>query len=190
MYGYVKDDKIVETFANAKAITIDNITHPAQIFTAWSEAELNAIGIYKVNAGVMGDDRFETTSSPSYTWDSTNKEINTSYTITDKTLADLKTQAITDTNNTAYKLIKRVSWLVERNIFDSSKAIPDSVKNYVIAIQKDADDISTEITNASNMSTYKAIFTDELNTDGSVKTVNRFNRWTSENTVTSYLRET
>ena len=105
MYGYVKDDKIVETFSSPKAMVVDDITYSAQIFTAWSDAELNAIGIYKVNAGVMGDERFETTSSPSYTWDSTKKEINTTYTKSDKTLSDLKAQAIIDTNMTANTLI-------------------------------------------------------------------------------------
>ena len=188
MYGYVKDDKIVETFSSPKAMVVDDITYSAQIFTAWSEAELNAIGIYKVNAGAMGDERFETTSSPSYTWDSTKKEINTTYTKSDKTLSDLKAQAIIDTNMTANTLISRVSWLVERSIYDSSKAIPDDVKTYVAAIRKDADDIKTAITNAGDMSAYKAIFADEMNSDGSVKTINRFNRWTSESSITEYLR--
>lgn len=188
MYGYVKDDKIVETFSSPKAMVVDNITYSAQIFSAWSDAELNAIGIYKVNAGALGDERFETTSSPSYTWDSTKKEINTTYTKSDKTLSDLKAQAIIDTNNTACTLISRLGWLVERSIYDSSKAIPDAVKTYVTAIRKDADDITTEITNASDMTAFKAIHTDELNSDGSIKTVNRFNRWTSESTVKTYIR--
>ncbi len=188
MYGYVKDNKIVETFANPKAMVVDDITYSAQIFTSWSESELNAIGIYKVKDGDMGDDRFETTSKPTYAWDSTKKEINSNYTITDKNLSDLKTQAIIDTNITANTLISRVSWLVERSIYDSSKAIPDDVKTYVAAIRKDADDIKTAITNAGDMSAFKAIFADEMNSDGSVKTVNRFNRWTSESSITEYLR--
>jgi hypothetical protein len=78
--------------------------------------------------------------------------------------------------------------LVERSIYDSSKAIPDAVKTYVTAIRKDCDDIETAIDNASDMAAFKALYTDEFNSDGSVKTVNRINRWTTDTTVIDYIR--
>ena len=77
---------------------------------------------------------------------------------------------------------------MERSIYDSSKAIPDAVKTYVTAIRKDCNDIETAINDASDMTAFKALYADELNSDGSVKTVNRINRWTSDSTVTEYIR--
>ena len=38
------------------------------------------------------------------------------------------------------------------------------------------------------MAAFKALYTDEYNSDGSVKTVARVNRWTSDSTVTAYIR--
>ena len=38
------------------------------------------------------------------------------------------------------------------------------------------------------MDAFKALYVDELNSDGSIKTVNRINRWTSDSTVTAYIR--
>ena len=211
MWAYVKSNKIEEIIARPKDMIISDVRHSRKIFTAWTWAELNAIGIYTVEAGTKGDDIFEITSSPTYTFNSKNKKVTTTYTKTDRALDDaeakdtsgknildvngdklinygLKTIAKNNTNTMAHFLISRFSWLVERNIYDNSKTIPDAVKTYVAAIQKDADDIVTAITNAKDMKAFKALYTDELNSDGTVKTVNRINRWTSDSTVKIYIR--
>ena len=211
MWAYIKDNKIEEIIARPKDMVIDDIRHSRSIFTAWTWDELNAIGIYTVVAGAQGDDRFEITSNPTYTFDSSNKKVTTKYTTSDKALDDanakdesgndlkdaegnqvidygLKTLAKNHCKITANGLIARFNWLVERSIYDSSKAIPDAVKTYVAAIRTDCTDIETAITNASDMTAFKALYADELNSDGSVKTVNRINRWTSDSTVKEYIR--
>ena len=211
MWAYIKDNKIEEIIARPKDMVIDDIRHSRIIFTAWTWDELNAIGIYTVEAGAQGDDRFEITSNPTYTFDSSNKKVTTKYTTSDKALDDanakdesgndlkdaegnqvidygLKTLAKNHCKITANGLIARFNWLVERSIYDSSKAIPDAVKTYVAAIRTDCTDIETAITNASDMTAFKALYADELNSDGSVKTVNRINRWTSDSTVKEYIR--
>ena len=211
MWAYIKDNKIEEIIARPKDMVIDDIRHSRRIFTAWTWDELNDIGIYTVEAGAQGDDRFEITSNPTYTFDSSNKKVTTKYTTSDKALDDanakdesgndlkdaegnqvidygLKTLAKNHCKITANGLIARFNWLVERSIYDSSKAIPDAVKTYVAAIRTDCTDIETAITNASDMTAFKALYADELNSDGSVKTVNRINRWTSDSTVKEYIR--
>ena len=211
MWAYIKDNKIEEIIARPRDMVIDNIRHPRRIFSAWTWDELNAIGIYTVEPATQGDSRFETTSQPTYTFDSSNKKVTTKYTTTDKALDDseakdddgknildddgnkiinygLKTLAKNLCKSQANELIARFNWLVERSIYDSSKAIPDAVKTYVAAIRTDCSDIETAITNASDMTAFKALYADELNSDGSIKTVNRINRWTSDSTVTDYIR--
>ena len=100
----------------------------------------------------------------------------------------LKTLEKNQCKITANELIARFNWLVERSIYDSSKAIPDAVKTYVAAIRTDCGEIETAITNASDMDAFKALYTDELNSDNTVKTVARVNRWTSDSTVKTYIR--
>ena len=176
MWGYVKDNKVEEIIRFPKTIVIDDIKHPRAIFNTWSWEELNTIGIYEVvDSGSKGDDKFEYTSQPTYTFSSKNKNITTSYTITEKLLDDenaknedgsdmkdpitgeqvinygLKTEAIEQTKKTAYSLISRFNWLVERSIYDSSKSIPDSVKTYVASIRADSDAIETAIKGATTM---------------------------------------
>ena len=211
MWAYIKDNKIEEIIARPKDMVIDDVRHSRRIFTAWTWDELNAIGIYTVEAGTQGDDRFQTTSDPTYTYSASGKKVTTAYTTSDRALDDanakdgsgndlkdaegnqvidygLKTLAKNQCKITANELIARFNWLVERSIYDSSKAIPDAVKTYVAAIRTDCADIETAITNASDMAAFKALYTDELNSDGTVKTVNRINRWTSDSTVETYIR--
>ena len=212
MWAYIKDNKIEEIIARPKDMVIDDVRHSRRIFTAWTWDELNAIGIYTVEVGTQGDDRFEITSSPTYTYSSSNKKVTTAYTTTDRALDDanaknedgsdmkdpitgeqvinygLKTLAKNLAKTQANNYISRFNWLVERSIYDSSKAIPDAVKTYVAAIRTDCNDIETAITNASDMDAFKALYTNEYNSDGTIKTVNRINRWTSDSTVQDYIR--
>ena len=211
MWAYVKDNKIEEIIARPKTMVIDDIRHPSRIFSAWSTNDLNSIGIYIVEQGSQGDSRFEITSQPTYTFDSSNKKVTTKYTTTNKSLDDveakddsgnnildangdkiinygLKTLAIKKCKTQANNYIKQFNWLVERSIYDNSKTIPDAVKTYVAAIRTDCAEIETAITNASDMTAFKALYTDELNSDGSIKTVARVDRWTSNSTVTDYIR--
>ena len=48
MFALVEDGKITQMPKGNKGITIDGTQYPASIYTLWSEAERNAIGIYTV----------------------------------------------------------------------------------------------------------------------------------------------
>ena len=211
------DNSIAEIIRFPRNITINNVQHSRKIFTTWSWAELNAIGIYQVvDSGTKGDDRFQYTSQPTYTFNASDNNVTTSYTLTDKALADanavdedgnnlldedgnqiinygLKTQAKEQAKKTANSLISRFNWLVERSIYDSSKAIPSAVSTYVAAIRTDCGDIETAIDGASDMTAFKALYQDTYNYDSdgeitSVNTVARVNRWTDDDTVKTYIR--
>ena len=213
MWGYVKDNKVQEIIKYPRTfIDTDNIKHPRAIFNTWTWEQLNTIGLYEVvDSGSKGNDKFEYTSQAQYSFSSKNKNIITSYTITEKALDDteakdedgknildedgnkiinygLKTQAIEQTKRTAYSLISRFNWLVERSIYDSSKTIPDAVKSYVASIRADSDAIETAIKGATTMKKFKALYDNEYNEDGTIKTQNRMGRWTDDKTVKKYIR--
>ena len=192
-------------------MVIDNITHSRRIFTAWSWTELNNIGIYTVEDGTKGNDNFEYTSQPTYTYSASGKKVNTAYTTTDKALDDveakdedgkkildekgnntytygLKTQAKEKAKQQANSLINRFNWLVERSIYDSSKSIPDAVKTYVAAIRTDCANIEKAIDDASDMSAFRKLYDWEYNEDGSVKTIAPIQNWSDDYDVKSYIR--
>ena len=216
MWALIKNNKIEEIIRFPKTMVIDDVTHSRRIFTSWSWIELNKIGIYTVENGTKGDDNFEITSQPTYTYSASGKKVTTAYTTTDKVLDDseakdedgknildekgnktynygLKTQAKEKAKQQANSLINRFNWLVERSIYDSSKSIPNAVKTYVAAIRTDCANIEKAIDDASDMAAFKALYQDTYNYDSnknivSVKEVARVNRWTDDYDVKSYTR--
>ena len=211
MWAYVKSNKIEEIIRFPKTMVIDNITHSRRIFTSWSWTELNNIGIYTVEDGTKGNDNFEVTSQPTYTFSSSNKKVTTAYTKTDRVLTDTNNvdedgKAITDykgnqtvtlglksiaknkAKEQANGLIKRFNWLVERLAYDNSKTIPSAVSTYVAAIRTDCANIETAIDNASDMAAFKKLYDWEYNSDGSVKTIAPIQNWSDDYDVKSYIR--
>ena len=211
MWALIKDNKIEEIIKFPKTMVIDDVTHSRRIFTAWTWDELNAIGIYTVEAGTQGDDRFEITSSPTYTYSASGKKVTTAYTTTDKTLTDtnnvdedgkaildykgnqtvtlgLKSIAKNQAKETANSLIKQFNWLVERSIYDSSKTIPSAVGTYVGDIKTDCAAIEAAIDAASDMAAFKALYEDTRDSDGNVTEVARINRWSDDYDVKEYVR--
>ena len=217
MWAYIKDNKIEQIYQRPKSLVIGEVRYPSNMFTKYTDAEKAAIGIYPVeDSGTKGNDRFENTSGPTYTWSASDKKVTTSYTITEKSLIDveakdesgnnildekgnktynygLKTQAKNLAKQQANNYIARFNWLVERSIYDSSKAIPDAVKTYVAAIKTDCAEIETAIDNASDMSEFKALYQAIYNYDSdgeitSIKTEARINRWSDDYDVQTYIR--
>ena len=212
MWALIKDNKIEQIYQRPKSLVIGEVRYPSNMFTKYTDAEKAAIGIYPVeDSGTKGNDRFENTSGPTYTWSASDKKVTTSYTITEKSLVDveakdedgnnildekgnktynygLKTLAKNLAKKQANTYIARFNWLVERSIYDSSKAITDVVKTYVAAIKTDCANIETAIDNASDMAAFKKLYDWEYNEDGSVKTIAPIHNWSDDYDVQQYVR--
>ena len=211
MWAYVTDNTIQEIIRFPKSMVIDNVRHPRAIFTAWSWTELNAVGIYTVEAGTQGDDRFEITSQPTYAFDSSNKKVTTTYTKTDKALADsnavdddgnavldrkgnqvvnlgLKSIAKNKCKTQANGLIKRFNWLVERYTYDNSKTIPSAVSTYVTNVRNSCTTICNAIDNSADMAAFKALHYDTRDSDGNITAVATLNNWPDDYDVQTYER--
>ena len=212
MWAYIKDNKIEQIYQRPKSLMLGEVRYPSNMFTKYTDAEKAAIGIYPVeDSGTKGNDRFEYTSQATYTWSASDKKVTTSYTITEKSLVDieakdesgnnildekgnktynygLKTLAKNLAKQQANNYIARFNWLVERSIYDSSKAIPDAVKTYVAAIKTDCANIETAIDNASDIAAFKKLYDWEYNEDGSVKTIAPIHNWSDDYDVQQYVR--
>ena len=211
MWAYVTGNTIQEIIRFPKSMVIDNVRHPRAIFTAWSWTELNNIGIYTVEPGTKGDDRFEITSSPTYAFDSSNKKVTTTYTKTDKALADsnavdedgnavldrkgnqvvnlgLKSIAKNRCKTQANGLIKRFNWLVERYTYDNSKTIPSAVSTYVTNVRNSCTTICNAIDNSADMAAFKALYNDTYDSDGNITAVATINNWPDDYDIKTYER--
>ena len=211
MWAYVTGNTIQEIIRFPKSMVINDVRHPRTIFTAWSWTELNNIGIYTVEPGTKGDDRFEYTSQPTYAFDSSNKKVTTTYTKTDKALADsnavdedgnpvlddhdnqvvilgLKSIAKNKCKTQANDLIKRFNWLVERYIYDNSKTIPSAVSTYVTNVRNSCTTICNAIDNSADMAAFKALYNDTYDSDGNLTAVATIRNWPDDYDIKTYER--
>ena len=105
-----------ETFGTIKtprALTVDGIQHPSNIFRAWTKPELLAIGIAPARVDVP-DSRYYNTGAESYTF--TDGEWVISYATTEKDVADLKKELISKIRANVGSVLAPSDWRVVREV--------------------------------------------------------------------------
>ena len=118
-----------ETFGTIKtprALTVNGIQHPSNIFRAWTKPELLAIGIAPARVDVP-DSRYYNTGAESYTF--TDGEWVISYATTEKDVASLKSDVIGKINAYVGSLLSSSDWRVIREA-DGGTAMSDEWRTY------------------------------------------------------------
>ena len=211
MWAYIKDNKIEEIIRFPKAMVIDGVKHPRQIFTAWTAAEKKAIGILPVTPGTKLDDRFYISNNETYAIASNGNSVvgtitkakNKSLTDTNEVNADgskmldekgnqvvtpgLRTIEKEKADATAHDMLSKFSWLVERKI-TADVAIPSEVTTFMASVRTAHKSIHDSIDACNSISKFVAIHTDEYNADGSLKTIAKVNDWPDDYDIKSYYR--
>ena len=162
MWALVKGGKVDTFYGGARAVTINGIKYPKEMFTLYSVAEKKAIGIYNIVRKEQPDADLYQVGVPSYVYDSDNDVVNETFDITEKTInmtqykADYKHNAA----ETAHGILLPYAWLMERYVFDNTKAIPDAVKSYIASVRTHCDTICTAADSCSDLDDLKAVMAD------------------------------
>ena len=114
------------TIRTPRALTVDGIQHPSNIFRAWTKPELLAIGIAPARVETP-DSRYYNTGAESYTF--TDGEWVISYATTEKDVADLKKDLIAKIKAHVGSLLSSSDWRVIREA-DGGTAMSDAWKTY------------------------------------------------------------
>ena len=71
MFALVESGSITKYFSGNKGVTINGVQHPRTIFTLWTEAERNAIGVYtvEIDESKKKDGKWYNNTSISYSFD-------------------------------------------------------------------------------------------------------------------------
>jgi len=91
----------------------------------------------------------------------------------------LKTTWVAQTKRTANAKLAVHDWYVTRKA-EKSTAIPSSVTTYRDAVRTKCAEIETALNGATDLAAFMALFEDERNLDGSVKTIAKINDWPDE----------
>tara|TARA_B100000073_G_scaffold290743_1_gene253540 strand:+ start:243 stop:851 length:609 start_codon:yes stop_codon:yes gene_type:complete len=190
MFALVESGSITKYFSGDKGVTIDGIQHPKTIFTLWTEAERNAIGVYtvEIDESKKKDEKWYINTNITYTFsggkvtgsygDATARaHADTLFTAQDETdglgtegdvkTEGLKTRLIRDIKKQAESELNRTDWYVTRKS-EKDTAIPGSITTHRDAVRTKQAAMETSITNASDTPALETLYTYTEQEDGSV----------------------
>ena len=173
MWCVVKADQVTQIVHKAKAVRIDDVNHPATIFTSWSASELKDIGVYPYSETRV-DERFYEYSDFQYTigsdavtgaWKTKTAKSMDDVTKDEVIYPGLKSIWITSTKDTAKSLLAQTDWYVTR-LAEKTTAISSKVSTYRDKVRAACDKIETAIKACSDVAALEAMFVVPVDSDG------------------------
>jgi hypothetical protein len=190
MFALVESGSITKFLNGNKGIQIGDLKYSRSIYTLWTEAERNAIGIYEVifDDTNKKDEQWYINTNQSYAF-ANNKVTATYGSATAKAHADttwteededndlgtegelkvegLKTKLIRDVKSQAVNELTKTDWYVVRKS-EESTAIPSAITTHRRLVRSKAAAMETSITNASDTPALETLYTYTEDSDGVV----------------------
>ena len=190
MFALVESGSITKYLKGNQGIQIGDLKYPKAIYTLWTEAERNAIGIYSIvyDDTNKKDERWYINTNQSYAFGS-GKVTATYGTATAKAHADanytaqdetdglgtegelkkegLKTKLIRTVKSQSEGELNRTDWYITRKA-EKNTAIPSAITTHRDAVRSKQAAMETAITNASDTPALETLYTHTKQEDGSV----------------------
>jgi len=192
MFALVESGTITQFPKGNKGITIGDNQYPKTIYSLWTEAERNAIGIYTVEIDSTNrkDEKFYINTNITYAFGS--GKVTGSYgTATAKRLNDedavdengdklkdddgnqvinygLKTQYKNQFNAEAAGLLAKTDWYVIKAADVGSYSVPSNIATYRAAVRTKVNAIETSIDGCANVEALITLLTYTEQEDGSI----------------------
>ena len=190
MFALVESGSITQMINGNTGITVDGVQHPRTIFTLWTEAERNAIGIYtvEIDESKKKDEQWYINTNITYAFDGSKvtgsygdatakAHADTLFTAQDETdglgtegdvkVEGLKTRLIRDVKTQAQNILNDTDWYITRKA-EKDTAIPSAISTHRDAVRTKQAEMETAITNASDTPALETLYTHTKQEDGSV----------------------
>ena len=175
MYALVESGNITKYFNYPKGFTLGDNQYSADVFTKWTKAEREAIGLYEVifDDSNKKDTRWYTNTNQTFTYDADAGTVTAAYgTATAKAHADvtttidgvdyttpgLKTQLIKNLKIEVSNNLAKTDWYVTRKS-EKSTAIPSNISTHRDAVRTKQASMETAITNAADTAALETLYT-------------------------------
>jgi hypothetical protein len=180
MYALITDGSIAKYLSGNRGLTIGSIQYPRDIYSKWTEAERNAIGIYEViqNNAKKKDEAYYTNTNQTFTYDADAGTVTATYgDATAKAHADanatdadgndldpvvvipgLKTIRIRTVKAQAAGILQDTDWYIVRKA-DADTDVPSAITTFRAAVRTKGAAMETLITNASNTPAIETLYT-------------------------------
>ena len=172
MYALIENNEIKETFSNIRALKIGDVQYPKNIFTLWSESELNNVGLYTI---VQDNSNYKnrplsssgvshyTNTEVSYAF--ADGKVTASYgTATPKELDDVKFQKKANIKQQASEILTATDWYVVKATEVESYSVPEATTTYRADVRTASNDMESKIDACSTVDELAALY---VYTDGS-----------------------
>jgi len=193
MFALVESGSITQFPKGNKGITIGDNQYPQTIYTLWTEAERNAIGVYTVEIDSTNrkDEKFYINTNITYAFGSgkvtgsygtaTAKAIADSlYTSQDKTdglipsdkdVGDVKVQGLKSIyknqfNAQAAGLLAKTDWYVIKATDVTSYSVPSNITTYRAAVRTKVNSMETQIDGCSDVDALITLLTYTTDSEG------------------------
>ena len=190
MFALVESGSITRMVNGRQGVTVDGVQHPRTIFTLWTEAERNAIGIYtvEIDESKKKDEQWYINTNITYAFDGSKvtgsygdatakAHADTLFTAQDETdglgtegdvkVEGLKTRLIRDVKTQAQNILNDTDWYITRKA-EKDTAIPSAISTHRDAVRTKQAEMETAITNASDTPALETLYTYTEQEDGSI----------------------
>ena len=169
MWALVESNSISKLYTRPTSLRLGDIQYPQNIFNLWSEAELEAIGIYSLDSidnTNTKNSRYYTNTGITYVfsdWKVTGsygvagaKALDDSTDLEGNLVKGLKTQLKEETDEQQYSLLSDSDWMAIRKS-DTDEAIPTAWKTYRDGTRTESDRHKTAIDAVSTVDALAAL---------------------------------
>jgi len=190
MFALVESGSITKMLSGNRGIQLGDLKYPRAIYTLWTEAERNAIGIYtvEIDESKLKDEEWYHNTNVTYSFDGSKvkgvygdatakahadvlftqeDEDNGLGTKDDVKVPGLKTIFIKQVKAETAQELQKTDWYVVRKA-DTDEAIPSAVATHRAAVRSKQADMETAITNASDTPALETLYTYTKQDNGSV----------------------
>jgi len=186
MYALVTDGSIAKYLRGNRGLTIGDIQYPRDIFSKWTEAQRNAIGIYEViqNNAKKKDEAYYTNTNQTFTYDadagtvtatygdatavahadtlwtqadSDNGDLPSDKSVGDVKVEGLKTKKIRNIKQQAAVILAKTDWYIVRKA-DAGTAVPSAITTHRAAVRTKCAEMETAITNAADTPALETLY--------------------------------
>jgi len=181
MWALVQDGTVTKTFNYAKGFVLNDTQYPKDIFTKWTTAEKEAIGIYEVIVDKTNYKDSEYYINTNSTIAFANGQVTESWgTATAKRLNDenavdennqpiledgvqlinygLKTEKKRIIKDQAAGLLAKTDWYVVKATEVANYTVPANITTYRAAVRTKSNQMETAIDGAANVDALKALY--------------------------------
>jgi hypothetical protein len=144
-WAIVENDQVTRIVNVPTKITINGVSHPKSIFTAWNAEDLINIGIFPYTEDTV-DNRYYNSGNPTYSIGATS--VTGTYEGTAKDVDQMKDSMISQVRSIASSRLAQTDWMVIRAT-EGGTAVPEEVTTYRAAVRTASNDKETAI-NALN----------------------------------------